>query len=219
MAKITFKTNPEASRWFKNLGVVLFNVFANFFNWFVIIICLMIMISGYWWLIKPKYDFIASDQELNFREREYEDKINYLKQLNEIKNLYKSINQADKDKIDAMLSTRQDLDRLKIILLREIGQLGKERNVAVDNIAITPLDNSSTKFITLAQQPTPTNPLFGKLQLVQVSFVIKNVDYENLKKFLGRLETSLRVMDVTKISFEPSARQVAVELVTYYLQK
>ncbi len=219
MAKITFKTNPEASRWLKNLGVVLFNVFANFFNWFVILICLTILVSGYWWLIKPKYDFIASDQELNFREREYEDKINYLKQLNEVKAVYKSINQADKEKIDAMLSSQQDLDRLKIILLREIGQLGKERNVAVDNIAITPLDNSSSKFITIAQAPTATNPLFGKLQLVQVSFVIKNVDYDNMKKFLGRLETSLRVMDVTKISFEPSARQVAVELVTYYLQK
>ena len=218
MAKVTFKTNVETSRWAKNLGVVLFNVFANFFSWFIIIICLAILVSGYWWLIKPKYDFIASDQELTFREREYEDKVNYLKQLNEVKNLYKSISQGDKDKIDAMLSARQDLDRLKIILLREIGQVGKERAAEVDNIAITPLDNSSAKFITIAQAPS-SNPLFSKLRLVQVSFIIKTVDYDGLQKFLGRLETSLRVMDVTKVVFEPSARQASIELVTYYLEK
>lgn len=219
MEKINLKMKNEPSQLVKSIGTVLFNVFANFFNWFVIIICLAILVSGYWWLIRPKYDFIASDQELSFREREYEDKVQYLKQLNEVKNLYKSINQVDKDKIDSMLSARQDIDRLKIVLLREIGQVGKETGATLDNIVITPLDNSAGKFITIGAPAPANNQLFSKLKLVQISFSAKTVDYASVKKLLTRLEKSLRIMDVTKINFDPGARQASVELVTYHLEQ
>lgn len=217
MANITFSKKKEPSQLVKNIGVVMFNIFAGFFNWFVIFICLTILIVGYWWLVKPKYDFIASDQELTFKEKEYEDKVQYLKQLNELKNLYKGIGQDDKDKIDAILSANQDLDRLKIILLREIGQVGKEQKVAVDNIVITPLDNSSEKFLKIAENPK-NNPLYEKLQVVQVTFLIKQVDYPVLQNILKRLEKSLRIMDVTKINFDPLARQASLEFYTYYLE-
>ncbi len=216
MPKINFKTKGEPSQFAKNLGVVMFNAFASFFNWFIIIICLSILIIGYWWLIKPKYDFIASDQELFFREREYEDKVNYLKQLSEVKNLYKSVSQGDKDKIDLILSSRQDLDQLKIILLREMGQVAKEQGVSAENIVITPLDNSREKFITIAEEPK-ANPLYNTLQLVQVTFRVDGIDYNSLVKMLGRMEKSLRVMDITRLNFDPNARSASIELVTYYL--
>ncbi len=217
MANITFSKKKEPSQLVKNIGVVTFNIFAGFFNWFVIFICLTILIVGYWWLVKPKYDFIASDQELTFKEKEYEDKVQYLKQLNELKNLYKGIGQDDKDKIDAILSANQDLDRLKIILLREIGQVGKEQKVAVDNIVITPLDNSSEKFLKIAENPK-NNPLYEKLRMVQVTFLVKQVDYPVMQKILSRLEKSLRIMDVTKINFDPTVRQASLEFYTYYLE-
>lgn len=221
MPEIKFKTNKiikPPSQLFKNLGVVLFNVFASFFNWFVIIICLMILLVGYLWLVKPKYDFIASDQELNFREKEYETKVSYLKQLNEVKNLYKSISQDDKDKVNTILSINQDLDRLKIILLREIGQVGKEQKVAVDNIVITPLDKSRDKLIKIVA-PSKNNPLLDKIQIVKVSFSLQTVDYDQIKKVLARLENSLRLMDVTNINFIPTTHSCSVELFAYYLGK
>ncbi len=217
MANIIFKKKHEPSQLIKNLQVVLFNVFAGFFNWFIIVICLTILIVGYWWLVKPKYDFISSDQELTFREREYEDKVTYLKQLNEVKNLYKTISQADKDKIDVMLSANQDIDRLKIILLREIGQVGKQQKIGVSNIVITPLDNSKEKLIKIARDPKQS-PMLEKLRLVQVSFLAEQIDYAGLKKMLADLEKSLRLMDVTKVNFDPSARKASIDLVTYYLE-
>lgn len=219
MAEIKLKKveKHEPSQLAKNIGVVLFNVFANFFNWLIIIVCLFILIVGYWWLIRPKYEFIASDQELAFRAREYEDKVAYLKQLNEIKNLYKNINQADKDKIDVILSSNQDLDRLKIILLKEVSQLSKEQPIAISNIVITPLDNSKEKFIKIGQAPKDS-PLYNKLQIVQISFVIQNIDYPILKNLFTRLEKSLHIMDVFDFNFDPAGRQVSVVLFTYYLQ-
>ncbi len=217
MANIIFKKKHEPSQALKNLQVVLFNLFAGFFNWFIIVICLTILIVGYWWLIKPKFDFISSDQELTFREREYEDKVTYLKQLNEVKNLYKTISQSDKDKIDAMLSANQDIDRLKIILLREIGQVGKQQKINVSNIVITPLDNSREKLIKIAEEPKQS-PLLDKLKLVQVTFLAEQIDYVGLKRTLSDLEKSLRLMDITRVTFDPSARKASIELVTYYLE-
>jgi len=217
--KINLKSNKESSQLVKSIGAMMFNVFASFFNWFVMVICLLILISGYWWLIKPKYDFIASDQELTFREKEYEDKVTYLKQLNEVKNIYKNINQSDKDKIDSMLSVRQDVDRLKIILLREVGQLAKETGAALDNVVISPLDNSTGKFLNIAESQSSNNPLYAKLKIVSVSFSLRTVDYTAVKNILTRLEKSLRVMDVTKLSLDPNGKSASVELMTYYLEQ
>ncbi len=218
MANIIFnKKKHETSQMMKNLGVVMFNLFAGLFNWFIIIICLTILVVGYWWLIKPKYDFIASDQELTFKEKEYEDKVTYLKQLNELKNLYKGINQSDKDKIDTILSVNQDLDRFKIILLREVSEVGKEEKASVDNIVITPLDNSQEKLLKIAQDPK-TNPLYANLKIVQVDFIMRSINYNSLQQTLNRLERSLRIMDVVKLTFDPAASQATISFLTYYLQ-
>lgn len=218
MEKINVKINHAGNPLFQKIRVILFNVFAGFFNWFIILICLILLIVGYLWLLKPKYTFIASNQELTIREKEYEEKVTYLKQLNDIKNLYKSISQADKDKIDLILSSGQDLDKLKIILLREVDKVGKERGATVDNIVITPLDNSRDKFITISSS-SKKKALPDKLSLVQVSFTAKNINYDQLKKLLVRLESSLRIMDVTDLTFDPSARETGIKLFTYYLQK
>lgn len=220
MAQIVFKKenkeNKEPSQLVKNLSVMLFNIFANFFNWFIIIICLFILIIGYWWLVKPKYEFIASDQELQFRAREYEDKVNYLKQLTEVKNLYKAIGQNDKDKVDLILSSRLDIDRLKIILLRELSKVGKDLRTPVDKIVITPLDNSKEKLLNIAAAPG-SNPLYNKLQIVEISFIVQSTEYNSLKQFMSRLEKSLRIMDVTKVDFDPTNKQATITLRTYYL--
>jgi len=218
MDKVTIKTSRPESLLLKNIRIILFNIFSGFFNWFIILICLIILAAGYWWLIKPKYDFIASNQELNFREKEYIEKVAYLKQLNETKNLFKTINQSDKDKIDTMLSANQDLDRLKIVLLREMDKVVKERKATVDDVVITPLDNSSSKFIKI-NEASKKSTTFDKLRLVQVTFTAKGINYDQLKKLLTRLETSLRLMDVTDLNFDPSSGEAGVKLLTYYLDK
>jgi hypothetical protein len=217
MDKIKLKTSKPVNPALKNLGILMFNYFAKFFNLFIILVCVIVLVAGYWWLIKPKYDFIATNQELTFREREYENKVEYLKQLGEIKNLYKSISQADKDKIDIILAWRQDVDRLKIALLRQVDKVGKEKGVTVDNIVITPLDNSFEKLIKI-NEPFKQNGLSDKLKLMQITFDVNNLSYAQLKQFLNRLEISLTIMDVTKLIFDPGTKQAKIELVTYYLE-
>lgn len=69
MANLTLKANSESRQFLKNLTTVLFTFFANFFNWFIVLVCLFVLVSGYWFLIKPKYDFIIGDQEVTVKEK------------------------------------------------------------------------------------------------------------------------------------------------------
>ncbi len=217
MANLTLKTTPESQQLFKNIATVLFTFFANFFNWFIVVICFVILISGYMFLIKPKYEFIISDQEVAIKEKEYEDKVNYLKQLGEVKNLYQTITDADKEKIDFILSANQDLDALRIVLLREVGFLGRLYRVNIDNVVITPLDTSDGKLLTIAQEPKP-NPELANLQIVTVSFSVTGVDYSRLKQMILKIEQNLRIMDVVRLDYNPQARSANLVLYTYYLK-
>jgi len=218
MDKVVEKKVKVENLLLKKIRIIVFNIFVGFFNWFVVLLCLVVLGASYLWLIKPKYDFIASNKEFAFREDEYDEKVKYLKQLSDIKNLYKGINQSDKDKIDLILSARQDLDRLKIILLREVDKASKERGALADNVVITPLDNSMEKLIKINEE-VKNKSHFSKLRLVQVSFSAKNISYEQLKRLLARLEFSLRIMDVTDLKFDPLAKEATIKLVTYYLEQ
>jgi len=215
MVRITLKANTETSTPKKNLAIS-FSFFAQFFNWFIVIICVCVLGAGYWWLIRPKYIFVTSNQEVVRAEKQYEQKISYLKQLNEVKNIYRSISQSDKDKIDTILSSNFDIDALKISLLREISFVGRLNGVSVDNIDAVPLDNSQDKFLTLSPDKKIQS---DKLKIVKVSFTLNGANYDSLKRIVGRLEKNLRLMDVTQFDFNPSSNQAKVELFAYYLQK
>jgi hypothetical protein len=217
MPNIVFKTKKDvaAPKTEKKSSVHL-KIFANYFNWFVVLISVVVLTSGYWWLIKPKYEVVINDEAYKQQEKEYQDKVSYLKQLNEVKSLYKKITPTEKQKIDAIISAGEDIESLKINLLKEITYFGKANKVTVENFVITPLDNSSDKFISLVQKNNISVPP-ANLQIVTVSFSLKEIEYETLKKMLGRFEKSLRFIDITKLSYRPESKQAEIELFAYHL--
>lgn len=221
MVNIVFKTKKTAEK--PKDGVpakpplVSLNIFANFFNWFVVLICVIVLASGYWWLIKPKYDVVVNDEAYKQQEKIYQDKIDYLNKLNEVKKVYNNITDKEKEKIDAIISAREDIESLKIDILKEITYLGRLNNVVIENFELTPLDNSQDKFIDLINDKATSIP-GDDLQIITVSFVIKEVEYDQLKKILTRFEKSLRFVDITKLSYNPDVKQANIELYAYHLE-
>ena len=220
MVNIVFKTKKTAEKP-KDGGMIKpslisLNIFANFFNWFVILICVIVLASGYWWLLKPKYDVVVNDEAYKQQEKIYQDKIAYLKKLTAVKNVYNNITDEDKKKIDAIISAGEDFESLKIDILKEITYLGKLHNVAIESFELTALDNSQDRFINIGSENKSVDS--NNLQIIIVSFVMKDVEYVTLKKILTRFEESLRFIDVTKLSYNPDSKQADIELFTYYLQ-
>ncbi len=220
MVNIVFKTKKTAEKP-KDGGtikpsLISLNIFANFFNWFVILICVIVLASGYWWLLKPKYDVVVNDEAYKQQEKIYQDKIAYLQKLTAVKNVYNNIQDEDKKKIDAIISAGEDFESLKIDILKEITYLGKLHEVAIESFELTPLDNSEDRFINIVSENQSVAG--NNLQIIVVSFVMKDVEYDTMKKILTRFEQSLRFIDVTKLSYNPDSKQADIELFTYYLQ-
>lgn len=69
--------------------------FANFFNYFVVCLCFVVLAAGFWFIILPKYRFVQSNQQVVDEEAVYKQKLSYLKQLNEIKTLYATVSDDD----------------------------------------------------------------------------------------------------------------------------
>lgn len=192
-----------------------FAVFARSFNWFVGIVCLLVLAAGYWFLIRPKYEVVVGNEAVMAEEQQYEAKISYLKELNETKNLYRSISETDKEKIDLVLSARQDSDALTIALLREIGYVARLNGAVAENMKPKVLDDSTGKFIAVAGPEKSVSP--DKVEIINVSFTLNKVDYPALKRILARLEQSLRLLDVTKVDYNPAEKQAQIELYAYHL--
>jgi hypothetical protein len=88
MVNIVFKTKANDKGPKKELTPkVSLAFFANYFNWFVLLVCVIILFSGYWWLIKPKYNVIIRDELIKKEEKIYDDKMTYLQREKRILSL------------------------------------------------------------------------------------------------------------------------------------
>lgn len=229
MVKLSFKKNnalapsalPASSMSSNNVSAakgVALHFFAYFFNYFVVLMCIVVLAAGFWFLILPKYRFVKSDQRVIEEVNVYKQKLSYLKQINQIKALYATVSVEDKKKIDQMLSAGEDGDSLQIALLREISYIVKAQGAIVETPQIQELDTSAGKFIDLNKEKnnTPTDP---NVRIIDINMTISHLSYDQLKAILARWERSLRLLDVVKLDYDPALSRAKVELYAYHLQK
>lgn len=218
MANIVFKSKKTDSKkpTENKVANLSLGIFANFFHWFIVLAGVVILASGYWWLLKPKYDLIINDEEFKKEEKVYQDKVAYLQQLRAAKNAYDKISASDKNKVDTVLAAGQDIETLKISLLQQLTTLAKLNGATLESMQINPLDNSPEKFISIIKERRALAQN-GNLQIIQLSFTVSDIDYQPLKRMLERLERSLHLMDVSKFDYNPIDRSAKLEIYTYYL--
>jgi len=117
-----------------------------------------------------------------------------------------NIKETDKSKLVKMLP--DNIDNVKLIL--EITDIASKRNLSLKGISI----NSSTKTSdAIGSDNTPYGTLGLKFSV--------NTTYENFLNLLNDLETNLRLIDVTDISFSSSETDFYdfnVSLNTYWLK-
>lgn len=216
MAQIVFKSKKkevkpkEQAAPSPALGIL-----ANFFHWFIVVACVVVLASGYWWLLKPKYELIVKDDAFKKEEKLYQDKVAYLRELREVKSAYDDISDEEKNKIDAVLSSGQDIETLKINLLRELTYLGKIYGAKMEDVQMVPLDNSQDKFVSIVseRQGILAN---SRVQIISIDLTISEVDYVPFKRILERMERNLHLMDVVKLEYQPEDRRAILQVYTYF---
>ncbi len=205
----------------KKINVML----INYFYWFIVLCVLLIFVAGYLLLIEPKYKEVIQIVDSSRKEEEiiYLDKSRYLQELNNLIEVYEDINQSDKDKVKLLLPELKVPEELLTQLsgiFSQNGLLSTGLSLSIQSEKDTAANETSTarrRRQTSAQQEIKDSTPEG-IGKASVSTTIVGVDYAGLKNLLNILENSLRLIDVTSLSFSPQSESVSLNFNTYFLE-
>ncbi len=173
-------------------------------------ILIIISIGLYYTFTSPQYDKV---KELSLEAGEYRSVLDNISRVIETRDgllgAYESIPEAELERLARVLP--EDLDTVRFAL--DLDTLAGESGIAVKDIQV---ESNAPKDATLIVLPEYGNPY----EKAPVSFSFIS-DYSNFRKFLVRLESNLRLMDIRSLSFrvgEGGLYEHKITVDTYWLK-
>jgi len=181
---------------------------------------LVVLTAGYFLLIQPKYQEMRGENEMTSQELQqaYAAKQTLLGNLNQLEQSYNQIKQADKDKINAMLPAKAEVERL----ISELEAIVLKNGLILASLSIEPQekaktstkveikDENSGQKLKIAEMPEG-------VALVKISMGIVGSDYNGLKNLLRTIENNLRLLDIDKLDYNNAENKASLDLTAYYL--
>lgn len=178
----------------------------NNFKWFIALAVIIILISGFFFLLKPKHEEtlklvrIISEQEgldLEAKQKELEEIRDFLQSYSEVEERYIK-------KINSIAPPRQNKEEL----FTEFNYIISRNGLSLQTIDIGGGGEGKK------ESPVQAG---NKLNQVSVRLKVRGTDYRAFKNFLSVLENNLQLMDITNINFQPSSESTEMTINTYYL--
>ena len=179
-------------------------------------IFLIIVSAGLsYFYVMPQYESV---KELRRESKEYDDLLTKALELREIRQeLSKRLNQIppeDLDKLQKMLPEKVDLSQLVL----DIDNLALSEGIIIRDIDTDDLSEGSSA----SRRSGSSSETQGPYKVVNISFKFEST-YANAKTFLDKLESSLRIMDVSSLKVSkneknPSRQNYEMVVRTYWLR-
>lgn len=182
----------------------------------IALILIVLSVGIFFTVTDSQYTNLKNTQAKNDQYiKAVEDSKQLLKQRERVISARNSISKEDQEKLDKMLPDHVDNVRLII----DITNVAKKRNIALKNIKMgTPSVVVGSKNGTkIVDRPAGQE----KYESVSLSFSL-NTSYFNFISFLQDLERSLRIIDISKISFNATENgyyDFNVDIKTYWLRQ
>lgn len=195
------------------------NLFLNdYFGAFLAVFLILFLVGAYFFVIRPKYQETLSLVQANIEQQQliYQNSAKKLANLKALAEIYKKISPADLQKFNSVLPDTYVRERL----FGELEELAGQGGWLVSKITVAPVADPSLDVVppeSIDYRPS-ANIKDQKLGRVDVEVYMMAIDYAGLKSFLKILETNLRLLDVTAVSFSPSESTAKIALTTYYYQ-
>lgn len=194
----------------------------KYFNLLAIVLAVIILIAGFFLLIKPKYNKISREIKLSNEnsENKYNAAFNYLAQLNKLKAEYEKVSPEDIKKIEAMLPSEEFYEELFV----QLESVVLKNGLLLTSIQISPEGIPSGKESAAAKarnNPSEKNKaaediLPEEITKIKIAMNVAGVDYFGLKNLLYALENNLQLIDITNLNFSPDQKGVTIEMFAYY---
>lgn len=189
----------------------------------VSIILILASVGLFWGFINPTYTANTgssentgkSIKELQVEEQDYQDAITKTKEIERIRDSlndkFKTIQKSDVDKLSKLLPDHIDSVRLII----DINNIGNRFGMSLRNISLSVSGAEKGKTAAEVRQSSEVGSSLGgfaagiigpddkKFGSAQLTFSVSG-SYENFVQFLREMERSLRIVDVTSLSFKAS---------------
>lgn len=190
---------------------------ASYFNLLTALVVVLILLAGMIFLILPKYRQIDSKVRLANEQlvSEYAKLYDYLKKLQEINSDYNNINQDSINKIKKFLPTGPEIESL----IEKMEFVAKNNGVILSSIDIDPGQGRPDEKTGVVQPAAPNVDLPPGVGLVKITVNMSGVSYSVMKSLIDVFEKSLRLMDITNLTFSPGEETVVLQIETYYLKK
>ncbi len=197
----------------------------KYFNLLAIVLAAIILIVGFFLLIKPKYNKISREIKLSNEnsENKYNAAFAYLTQLNKLKAEYEKISPEDIKKIEIMLPSEKFYEELFV----QLESIVLKNGLLLTSIEISPEELPSGKEGADAVKTRNNQPEKNKaasaglpeeITKVKIAMNVAGVDYLSLKNLLNALEKNLQLTDITNLSFSPDQKSAALEMYAYYFK-
>lgn len=174
----------------------------------LLVFTVLILVSGYFFILKPKYEKIKEQVSLANQaiENTSENLNAYLKGLNNYIKQYEQIDPLLQEKMGKVLPAGNNKEQMYIFLEK----IAQDKNLFLISLEI--LDgNLKTGDKNVLAVP-------AELGVVSIEANFLGVDYFKLMSLLDTLEKSLQIIDVRSIAFDPKSSTVLISMNTYYLK-
>lgn len=154
---------------------------------------LIVIFIGWWFFWRPAWQELQSLPEISSYEDAKKIAQNELADLNKMNEEFSRLNSNDRTRLDIALPQGQDLPNL-------LTQL--EGLVKASNFSITDISFSADKENKPATGNGIENPSTNsEVKILKISLTVEGGDYDELKQFVNNIEQSLRLLQVTSLSF------------------
>jgi Tfp pilus assembly protein PilO len=177
---------------------------AKYFKWVIIGSIAFVLVGGYWFFIKIKYESVLSNIVLaqSDKEKEFTTRTKYFNNLIKLNNDVNGVNSKYSqgiNKLNIILPSKTNIEdlmpQMEIIALRN--------GLMLLSVQLSQEDNSGI------------DPAIGR---VKISADIVGTDYNGFKTLLSAFEKNLRLMDINTLNFDPKGKKTTLEIYTYYLK-
>lgn len=182
------------------------SLFLNlYFNAFLALALIIFLAISYFVVLKPKFDVTLTAIQISIADQQkiYAQEEAKLAGLRSMAELYKKIDSGDLSKFNKLLPDFYAPEQL----FGELEEIISKQGLIVGSISLNP------------PVETGSAALPASVGRLSISLSLGAIDYRGLKNLLNTLETNLRLLDVTKVSFSPEGSAATLEIDTYYYKK
>ena len=189
----------------------------QYFNYLILFAVLLILVLGFLYVLKPKYDTITDNiQTSNDALQDEVDNLNHnLVVLDGYKNSFDGLSEIKKDRLDKFLPS--DLDRE--VLFTQLESLIQGQGYQLNYVRISDLnavDEAESRERGGSNAKVLHSPPPG-IGVYQVEMTISGVNYAGIKNMLSIFESSIRLYDVVEFEVISEADTIMMTIYTYYM--